>query len=152
MDVFRLTRRRYADTLSGVGAAKSGNRWNSRGVEMIYTAQSRALALAEVAVHLTLAVVPSDFVMMVIDIPESVTYDQFSFDDLPENWHIHPPIRDTQRIGDRFILDGKSAVLRVPSAVVPGDFNFLINPNHGDFKSISIRQVYDFRLDRRLFE
>ena len=72
MRVFRLSKKKYSKELSGKGASKSGNRWNSKGTEIIYSAESRALAMAEVAVHLTLATLPSDYVMIEIDIPETI--------------------------------------------------------------------------------
>ena len=72
MRVFRLSKRKYSKELNGKGAAKSGNRWNSKGTEIIYTAESRALAMAEVAVHLTLATLPSDYVLIEIEIPDNI--------------------------------------------------------------------------------
>ena len=75
MRVFRLSKRKYSKELNGKGAAKSGNRWNSKGTEIIYTAESRALAMAEVAVHLTLATLPSDYVMIEIEIPDNIITD-----------------------------------------------------------------------------
>ncbi len=72
MEVFRLTRKKFPIELSGKGASISGARWNSKGTEIVYCAQSRALAMAEVVVHLSLAVVPKDFVMLTIIIPEDI--------------------------------------------------------------------------------
>ncbi|HRG64384.1 MAG TPA: RES family NAD+ phosphorylase, partial [Saprospiraceae bacterium] len=72
MEVFRLSRARFADQLSGVGAALKGARWNSPGVEMVYTAQNRSLAMAEVLVHLSLGMLPDDFRMLTIWIPDNL--------------------------------------------------------------------------------
>jgi len=72
MKVYRLARKRYATELSGIGAAKYGNRWNPKGVEVIYTAESRALAMAEVLVHLSLETLPSDFQMIQMNIPDKI--------------------------------------------------------------------------------
>ena len=151
MRVFRLSRSKYADELSGKGAALSGNRWNSKGTEIIYTAEGRALALAEVAVHLSIAALPKDFMMITIDIPDSLSVKTLDAAILPENWNTHPPIRATQQLGDEFIFSGEYALLKVPSAVVMGDFNFLINPHHADFKQIKIASAQAFPIDRRLF-
>lgn len=151
MLVFRLTRNKYAKALNGKGAARSNNRWNSKGTEIIYTSESRALALAEVAVHLSVAAIPSDFVMLEIEIPDNLTIETVRIDSLQEDWDLFPNTSDTQLIGDRFIEHGKLLILKVPSAVVPGDFNFLINPNHKDFKKIKVKTVIDFRIDQRLF-
>lgn len=151
MQVFRLTRKKYANTLSGQGAAKAGNRWNSKGVEMIYSANSRALAMAEVAVHLTLATLPRNFVMMEVHIPDYVAIEKLSISPLPKGWNKHPPISATQHIGNQFIAEQKNLVLQVPSAVVPGDCNYLINPFHSDFSKIQIGDVQEFPWDERLF-
>ncbi|SEG27475.1 RES family NAD+ phosphorylase [Algoriphagus boritolerans] len=133
MRVFRLIRKKYGIELSGKGAALSGNRWNSKGTELIYCADSRALAMAEVAVHLSLSILPKDYVMVEIEIPISVSLSALTMDDLPPIWNSFPHLLDTQKIGDGFVAERKNCVLKVPSAVVPGDFNFLINPHHLDF-------------------
>lgn len=152
MRVFRLIRKKYGIELSGKGAAVCGNRWNSKGTELIYCADSRALAMAEVAVHISLSILPKDYVMVEIEIPTSVTVSSLAFDDLPPNWNSFPHLLDTQKIGDDFVSERKSCVLKVPSAVVPGDFNFLINPHHQYFSAIKIVAEEDFPFDSRLFQ
>ncbi len=152
MRVFRLSKKKYAEELSGKGAAKFGNRWNSKGTEIIYSADSRALAMAEVAVHLTIATLPSDFVMMEIDIPKEIPVKVLDLKDLPDFWNSHPPNISTQKIGDQFIDALDFCLMKVPSAVVQGDFNFLINPYHKQFKKIKIVELKAFPFDRRMFE
>lgn len=152
MKVYRLSRRKYAEELSGKGAAKVGGRWNSRGTELIYTAQCRALAMAEVAVHLTLATLPEDFVMVEIDIPDAITITQFEPEKLPKRWNSFPYNLKTQSIGDEFVQDEKNCLLKLPSAVVPGDHNYLLNPKHPDFETIKISSIEDFPFDERLFK
>lgn len=151
MRAFRLMRRKYPIELSGKGAAISGNRWNSKGTEIIYCAESRALAMAEVAVHISLATLPNDFVMVEVEIPSDVPVTYFPLDELPESWNSFPHQLRTQNIGDEFVSRRKSCVLKVPSAVVPGDFNILINPHHPDFDSIQIVDQVDFPFDKRIF-
>lgn len=152
MKVYRLSRKKYAGELSGKGAALSGNRWNSKGVEMIYTSESRALAMAEVIVHLSLDVLPKDFVLLEIEIPDSIPIKKLSTKKLPENWNAFPHHPATQKLGDAFIKDGMFAVFQVPSAVVNGDSNILINPNHPDFKKIKIASQHPFLFDQRLIK
>ena len=152
MRVFRLIRKKYGIELSGKGAALSGNRWNSKGTELIYCADSRALAMAEVAVHLSLSILPNDYVMVEIDIPSYTSIATLSKEDSPVHWSSFPHILDTQQIGDVFVAERKNCVLKVPSAVVPGDFNFLINPHHPDFSAIRIIGQEDFPFDSRLFQ
>lgn len=150
MEVFRLSRDRYARTLSGEGTARTGGRWNSPGVEMVYTAMNRSLAMAEVAVHLSLAMLPEDYRMITIDIPDRVSRHQLALKRLPANWKAFPHPAATRALGDRFIAEGKHCILIVPSAITQGDFNYLLNPRHPDFKKIRIRKVEAFPFDRRM--
>ncbi|MEO8666478.1 MAG: RES domain-containing protein [Ignavibacteria bacterium] len=152
MEVFRLSRKRYAKFLSGKGSARFGGRWNSTGVELIYTASNRSLAMAEVAVHLTVATVPDDYQMTILQIPDSTSIKIVSEKSLPKDWNIFPPIKGTQLIGDRFVLENVSCLLKVPSAVTKGDYNILINPLHKEFGKIKITDVQPFSFDMRLFK
>jgi RES domain-containing protein len=152
MRVYRLSRKKYAGELSGKGAALSGNRWNSKGVEMIYTSESRALAMAEVLVHLPFHLLPQDFVMLEISIPDPIKIKTISQNELPEMWKVFPHHPKMQLIGDQFIRANEFAVLKVPSAMVEGDFNFLINPSHKLFHKIRIEAQSPFIFDRRFFK
>lgn len=152
MLVFRLVREKYGPSLSGKGAALHGARWNSAGTEMIYTAANRSLAMAEVAVHLTLATLPADFLMMSIWIPGDLEIAEIPAEELPPNWNAFPHPLSTQRIGDRFVAAAEHAVLKIPSVVTPGDFNYLINPKHLDFSRMKVESLERFPFDRRLFK
>jgi RES domain-containing protein len=152
MEVYRLSREIHGRTLSGIGAALQGGRWNSKGTEMIYTAANRSLAMAEVAVHISIGNLPAGFMMLTIDIPDDVSMEELNVDQLPPNWNQFPPLKETQRYGDQFISTGTACVLKVPSAVTKGDFNFLINPAHPQFKKIKISAYDPFPFDRRLFK
>ncbi|MDO9274507.1 MAG: RES family NAD+ phosphorylase [Lutibacter sp.] len=147
-----MSRKKYAKELSGKGASYSVNRWNSNGTEIIYCASSRALAMAEVAVHLNLALIPNDYLMIEINIPDSIEIEKIENSKLPYNWDSFPHISPTQKIGDDFINLNNYCVLRVPSAVVKGDVNYLLNPFHKDFKLIEIVNTYSFSFDQRLFK
>jgi len=152
MEVFRLSRRKFAEPLSGHGAALRGARWNSMGIEMIYTAENRSLAMAEVAVHLSLANLPEDFVMLTIEIPDDASIKEIMQQDLPLFWNSFPAPESTKRIGDQFILENKFLALKIPSVVTKGDFNILINPRHEAFKKVQITQIEAFPFDQRLFK
>ena len=152
MEGFRLARKKYAIELSGKGASIAGARWNSKGTEIIYCAQSRALAMAGVAVHLSLATLPSDFVMLTIDIPDDIAMEEINVADLKSNWNIFPSDFSTPLLGDDFVRRNAACILKVPSAVVKGDCNFLINPHHPDFKKIKIIEQSDFPFDKRIFK
>ncbi len=136
MEAFRLSREKYAAPLSGKGAAMKGARWNSIGVEIIYTASNRSLAMAEVAVHLTLATIPSDYVMVTIHLPDDISILKLTKADLPAGWNVFPHPSSTQAVGDKFINDNKHCVLQIPSVVTQGDYNLLINPYHSEFSKI----------------
>lgn len=152
MEVYRLSRERFASSLSGKGAAIKGARWNSAGVELIYTANNRSLAMAEVAVHLTLATLPSDFVMMTIYIPDDISLIKLNTADLPEDWNVFPNPIATQKLGDSFIYQNQYCVMQAPSAVTKGDYNLLINPNHKEFKRVRIISTEKFPFDTRIFK
>ena len=151
MIVYRLAKAKFSRELSGKGAEKSGGRWNSRGVPMIYTGDSRALCTTEVAVHTPLGLLPSDYKIITIEIPDSVKILTLPLRKLPTDWKSIPHSGSTQEIGDNFIRQNKACVMKVPSAVVQGDFNYLFNPNHRDFSQIVIKSVENFGFDSRLF-
>lgn len=153
MRVYRIEREKYlSDTLKGNGAARNdGFRWNSLYTYMVYTSQSRALALLEVSVHLDLNEdLPRDRYFVEIEIPDDLDVMELRTDFLPDNWNAKPPVRDTQYIGDDFIAEGLGAILKVPSAIVQQEFNYLINPNHVDAQKIRVVAVEQFVFDSRL--
>jgi RES domain-containing protein len=152
MEAYRLSREKFAATLSGKGAALKGARWNSIGVELIYTAGNRSLAMAEVAVHFTLATLPGDYMMITIFIPDDISLQKLNITDLPTDWNTFPHPSTTQAIGDQFVADNKFCILQIPSAVTKGDYNLLINPNHSDFKRIKIINTDQFPFDKRIFK
>ncbi|WP_162126327.1 RES family NAD+ phosphorylase [Flavobacterium phycosphaerae] len=152
MEVFRLHNAKYPMALSGKGAALTGARWNSKGTEIIYTAHGRCLAMAEVVVHLSLATLPKGFKMISINIPEDIEIYELPTTKLTVGWNVFPETVDTQAIGDHFIRELKYAVMKVPSAVVKGDFNYLLNPFHPDFNQITISSKEDFPFDKRIFK
>ena len=151
MKVFRLTRQKYSSVLSGVGASIKGGRWNSIGTELIYTTENRSLAMAEIAVHFSIATMPDDYVMLTIDCPDPLPIKIINKEQLPENWNSFPAILKTQKIGDDFVWKNQFPICKIPSVVTQGDYNYLINPRHQDFHLIKITQKESFRFDRRLF-
>ena len=150
MEVFRLSREKFAKDLSGKGAALKGARWNSPGVELIYTASNRSLAMAEVAVHFTYATMPDDYMMTTIFIPDNISISKLSPNDLPPDWNAFPHPLSTQTIGDQFISEHKYCLLQIPSVVTQGDYNILINPYHSEFLKIKIISAEKFPFDRRI--
>jgi RES domain-containing protein len=151
MEVFRLSTEKWSKNLSGKGAALKGARWNSTGTEIVYTSSNRSLAMAEVAVHFSLATLPIDYVIVTVFIPDDISIKVIHEKDLSKNWNSFPYNYATQRFGDYFIIENKYCLLKVPSAVTKGDFNILINPSHTDFKRIQIKLIEPFPFDRRIF-
>jgi len=151
MIVFRLSKAAYGLDLSGKGAERSGGRWNSKGVPMVYTSSSRALCTAEIAVHVALGLVPSGYQLITIEIPERYNIEELDLQILTDGWKSFPYTRETQQLGDSFIKNKKSLVMKVPSAVVQGDFNFLINPLHEGIAEIVVLKTEMFLFDERLF-
>jgi len=153
MRVYRIEREKHLETtLQGIGAAlNDGYRWNSLNTFLVYTAESRALATLEVSVHLDLLEdLPTDRFYVEIEIPDDVEILELSIEQLPENWDSKPPILETQFIGDDFVFQKNAAVLKVPSAIVPPEFNYLINPNHPDAAKIKVVTTQKLNFDNRL--
>lgn len=151
MIVYRLCRAEFSKDLSGIGAEKFGGRWNSKGVALIYTSENRALCTAEIAVHTPLGVLPQNFRLISIEIPDSVTVSTLKTSDLPKDWKSQPASISTQKIGNKFVKENKSLVLKVPSVIVQGECNLLINPKHKDASKIKIKKIEPFSFDERLF-
>lgn len=153
MIVFRIEREKYlTTTLTGIGASMTeGYRWNSLNTRIVYTADSRALATLEVSVHLDLSEdLPLDRYYVEIEIPDDIIIQEVNLEDLPDVWNSKPPSLITQTIGDDFVYYNEAAILKVPSSIVPQEFNYLINPNHEDALRIKVisttRMVFDSRL------
>jgi RES domain-containing protein len=118
---------------------------------MIYVAQSQSLAVLEVLVHLDSAAILEEYVLLRVDFDESKVTD-LKKSELPTSWRADPPPIETQAIGDDWAAAEKSLALRVPSTLVPGESNFLLNPLHPDFKTLKVFKPQSFRFDPRLSE
>lgn len=151
MIVFRLAKAKFCKDMSGRGAEIAGGRWSSKGTAVIHTGMSRALCTTEIAVHTPLGNIPGDYYLVSINIPVRSTILKIENTKLPKDWKNFPHTGSTQLIGDKFIAAGKFLVMQVPSAVVPGEYNFLLNPHHKDFKKIKIIRTEKFIFDQRLF-
>ena len=149
MIVYRLSKEQFANDLSGKGAELVGGRWNSRGNAMLYTSQSIALCVTEIAVHVPLGILPKDYQLIHIEIPDE---EFLEIKRLPKDWQSFPHSNSTQMIGDKFLKQLKHLVFKVPSAAVQGEFNYLVNPRHKNFNQIKIVKIENFNFDERLFK
>lgn len=152
MIVFRLCRKNYANDLSGRGAEINGGRWNSKGVSALYTSSSRALCAIEIIVHIPAGIVPKDYDVVTIDIPDSASVKTLHIQDLPANWNSNPISALTQRIGNKFLSGQKELVLKAPSAIIQDEWNYTLNPIHKDFQKVKVISTEPFAFDTRLFK
>ena len=147
---WRITKRKHSsNAFTGEGARQFGGRWNNPGTAIVYTAQSQSLAALEMLVHLDSSELLEKYVLLGVDIDESLIA-RVELSRLPADWRSDPPPPEIRSIGDEWVVAGSSVVLQVPSALVPGEHNFLLNPGHGDFVKLSIGRPQAFRYDPRL--
>jgi RES domain-containing protein len=147
---WRITKRKHARTaFSGSGARKYGGRWNSPGVAIVYAAETQSLAVLEMLVHIEQPDLLQDYVLIGVTINEAFieTLDQTQ---LPHNWRFAVQSLALRALGDKWAAGQSSAALRVPSALVPMENNFMLNPAHADFQKLVIGDPVDFAFDERL--
>ncbi|MEM7498694.1 MAG: RES family NAD+ phosphorylase [Pseudomonadota bacterium] len=145
--VWRLTRPKYAPGLDGLGAKKTGGRWNSPGLAAVYTASSLSLAILETFVHLPAALRDVRALPAMRAIELSVPADLFAAARVEATV---PLERESRKTGDDWLRRASSAVLQVPSAMVPLECNYVLNPVHPDFERIRLVADHDFAFDGRL--
>jgi len=148
--VYRIAKKAYIKDLSGEGARLYGGRWNKKGTAMLYAASNRSLAAVEFLVHLPMALMPKDIAIVELSLPTYLKYKTVLAKNLSTDWHSYPANYQQADIGDQWIAENKDLILKVPSAVVQGEYNILINPNHSLFKKITISKIEPFNIDKRL--
>jgi len=147
--VWRITTARFADrAFTGEGARRYGGRWNPQGWEMVYTAESPALALLELMVQDD--PLRAHYVLLPATVPDDMACTTLTPTDLPANWRTLGQRPVLQALGQQWLQNGHSAVLQVPSAVLPIECNFLLNPCHSDFARITIGTPQSLETDTRL--
>ena len=147
---WRIVRASRAQTaFTGEGPWRYGGRWNSRGARIVYVSEHQSTAALEVFANRMPFVLEEQYKAFHLEWPDDLT-ETFPLKQLPQNWRIHPASSETREIGDRWVKERRSAVLALPSAMSPADTNFLLNPEHRDFKRIRIASPIDFDFDSRL--
>ena len=147
--VWRITTRRFADqAFSGEGARLYGGRWNRAGQSVVYTAESRSLALLEMLVQDD--PLRAGYVLIPAYLPDSISMEVIAINALPPGWRTQAGRYPLQAIGSVWLSQSRSCVLAVPSAVVPAEFNFLINPLHPDFRHVTQGDLETLDTDMRL--
>jgi RES domain-containing protein len=151
LTIWRLVTRRYVDAaFTGEGARRYGGRWNQRGVLMVYTAGSQSLAVLEMLVQDT--PLRARYVMIPAILPDNLKIERISPDQLPADWRNLAAREQLQTIGTAWANRRSSAVLAVPSAVIPDETNYLLNPLHQSFHRIRIGVPRELITDLRLIE
>ncbi len=150
MIVWRISN--YLD-LSGQGGLRAAARWHNAGAPVVYTASSPASALLEVLVHLELGDpmnLPDSYQLLKVEVPESILIAEVDEASLSVDWREN--FDESRAIGDKWLNEFETALLAIPSAIVPHTQNYLINPAHRDTKKIKIKSHGSYPFDFRLFK
>lgn len=160
MLLYRITTEAYATDLTGTGSFLYGGRWNSKGIRLLYTAESSALAMLEALAHLTMLRQPRSYVKLNIDITELIKQWQSTTDadwysavtaaELAKNWQLNSQLALTRQVGDSFVKAGNFPALKVPSALEPDSYNYLLNPGHPLFALVQVVKTTPVSFDQRL--
>lgn len=148
MDVFKICREKYSHSLQASGAS---NRWNKKDEFVIYTGSSRSLSTLEMVAHRSYINISNQYKLLIIYISEELLIKEIEIKDLPENWKSIEAYVELQEIGSKWYQSNESLVLKVPSAIIPQEFNYIINTRHPLFAThIILKGVDDFVWDNRL--
>jgi len=147
MIVSRISNELYKEDISGNGAAINGSRWNSKGTRLLYTGEYISLVILESLVHLRTIDIPEKQYLLQIELPD-VDFSEIKLAKIKDNWQQH--LAYTQWMGDQFVSANQSLILKVPSAIVPQEHNFLVNPLHAEFKKVKVVKTELLQLDKRL--
>ena len=148
MLVYRITGKKFAKDISGTGAAIFGGRWNKKGIPVLYTGESKEIALLETIVHTPPMLVP-DLAILTLEIPDhSIT--EIKIKDLPRNWLDYPAPSILAEIGNDWIRKGETIALKVPSCIIHSANNYILNCRHPDYINVKLIEHKDFHFDSRL--
>jgi len=153
MELWRLCRAKHeATAFSGIGAELAGGRWNHKGYPMVYTSEHLSLAVLQMFVHVSAQTAPGDLISIRASLPDDVPVTELPESALPPNRKAVPAPAELKDIGTAWLKEGRTAVLVVPSAVAPREWNLLLNPKHPDMNFLQADSGQPFHLDPRMFE
>jgi RES domain-containing protein len=149
--VFRVLRAAYArNPFDGEGAYRYGGRWSSPGTCLAYTSEHQSLAMLEYFVHLDPEDAPDDLVLARADVPDNLSRERMQAREMPAHWRETPAPSELAQIGDEFVERAENCLLLVPSALAVNENNWLINPQHPEFKKIAVNPPEPLRYDARM--
>jgi RES domain-containing protein len=149
MEVFHIGTKKFASQLTGEGAKLHGGRWNSIGTACLYTAESISLCVLEYAANVSLHQMPASLCITAYSLPEK-SWKEFSLDELPKNWQEIPSPVETQEWGSTKLQAADFLALKLPSVIIPSEYNYILNPLHPDFKKVRIKEILPFTFDSRI--
>ena len=148
MIVYRITGTKYAKDINGTGAAIHGGRWNKKGTPVLYTGESKEIALLETMIHTPPMLVP-DLDILTIEIPDdSIT--EILISDLPPNWMDYPAPTLLSEIAENWVVDGETIALKVPSCIIHSASNYILNCRHSEYNKVKLVNHKSFHFDPRL--
>jgi len=149
MIIYRIGNAAYAKDLTGNGAKLNGGRWNNISVPCVYTAESRALAILEYSANVPLSAILRALAMTTIDTGRTVIQ-ELSVADLPGDWRVSPAPASAKDLGSKLLKKMEVAIIKIPSIIIPEEFNYILNPSHPDAKQFRIVGVKVFVYDIRI--
>lgn len=151
MRVWRICRQpRAGSALAGLGGLYAAGRWHHKGQPVVYTSATPSLAALEVLVHVDAALAPNDERLLEIDVPSDLAVERCQPETITAEWSTYPAPEELQDFGSEWLASLRTAVLQVPSAVMPVESNFILNPGHPEFSRISVVRDLPFSFDSRL--
>ena len=152
MQLYRFALQKFVKDLSGEGAKLYGGRWNSKDNAMLYTASSPSLAMLEFVCNAGSLARTKQTALLTLQLTTKVKIETLSVNDLPVDWQNVPSPDALKRLGDNWMKSGGTLVLKVPSAIIPVEYNCLINPLHKDFSKLIIEDVIALDIDNRILK
>jgi RES domain-containing protein len=149
MIVYRIGRTKYAKDLTGEGARLNGGRWNRTLVPCLYTSESRALAVLEYTVNINIDDIPRALSVTTLKIPDGPVL-ELKIADLPGDWAAAPAPASAKDFGTLLLQAGEFVMIRIPSAVIPEEYNYLLNPIHPASSAFEVMGITDFVYDLRI--
>ena len=150
---FHVVKEKHAsEAFSGEGSRRFGGRWNHKGVAVVYISDTLSLAALEQFIHLGREGLHIPFVYFSIEIPVHVSIYNIEIDSLSKDWRREPPPKSTKDLGTQWAKSEKSALLRVPTVILPIGFNYVANIAHPEFSDIKIKEPEPFTFESRMWK